>query len=222
MKPWDQQPNESDAAYKAFKAWRDSPHDVRELSPFMLVLRDSGIQFSEETIRTYRRKYKWMRRTRAYENWLRRKAELRISAIAAKNTTLILEKRSESTLKAVTMALTYLDQLPQVVTEDAVSRTIANVSNALDAVRKVMEAVGLGCVDAEDLREELEGLITRKAKKPQVAVRNPDPEDLLGLSDESGTVQSGSPETSGVLDATSADMQGRGESGDSDGSSPIG
>ena len=222
MKPWDRQPGESDDAYKAFRVWIDHRNDVKTTSDFCLVLRDHGIQFSETTVNTYRPLFKWKARARAYENWVRRKTELKIAASVARNKTAILEKRSESTLKAVTMALSYLDQLPQVVTEDAASRTIANINNAMDAVRKVMEAVGMGCVDADDLREELEGAFTRKAKAVQVSVRNPDPEDLLGLSDESGEIQSGSPSPSGILDATSSDLQGRGESSDSDGPGSVG
>lgn len=192
MKPWDQQGGESDTAYKAFKVWRDSPPGAREFSPFMLILRDNGIQFSEETIRTYRRKFKWMRRTRAYENWLRRKTELRISAVAAKNTTLILEKRSESTLKAVTMALGYLDQIPQDVTDGSPARTISNVLDAVEAVRKVMEVIGLGSLDADDLGREMAELIAPK-KKPGKRQRSvdPDPEELCELPAQSDQIQPG-------------------------------
>jgi len=222
VKVWDQQPGESDDAYKAFRVWIDHRNDVKTTSEFCLVLRDHGIQFSETTVNTYRPLYKWKARARAYENWVRRKTEFKIADSAARNKTAILEKRSESTLKAVTMALSYLDQLPQVVTEDVASRTIANINNALDAVRKVMETIGLGCVDADDLREELEGAFTRKAKAIKVAVRSPSPEDLLGLCDESGEVQSGSPETAGLLDSPDSDMQGRSGSEDPHGSSPIG
>ena len=196
MKSWDQQAGEPDDAYKAFRVWIDHRTSVKNTSEFCLVLRDSGIQFTRKTIETYRLRYKWRKRATAYENWLRRRTERRISETVAKNRTLILEKRAESTLKAVTMALTYLDQLPQVVTEDAVSRTIANVINAVDAVRKVMEAIGLGCVDADDLREELEGILTRQAKAIPSVTRSPDPEELCELPGQSDEVQPGSLEAS--------------------------
>lgn len=221
-KPWDRKPDEPADAYKAFRVWIEHQNSVRNTSEFCLVLRDSGIQFTRKTVETYRLRYKWKARARAYENWVRRKTELKIAATATRNKTLILEKRSESTLKAVTMALSYLDQLPPVVTEDAASRTIANINNAMDAIKKVMEAVGLGCVDVDDLREELEGLVTRKAKAITVAVREPSPEELLGLCDESGDVQPASSEAAGLLEPPSRDMSGSSESGDPNGSGSIG
>lgn len=221
-KPWDQQTGESDAAFEAFELWKDCPRTVRKLSAFMLVLRDKGIQLTYETIRTYKLRFQWRKRLASYERWERRKTEKRIWEAAAKSKTLILEKRSESTLKAVTMALSYLDQLPQVVTEDAASRTIANINNAMDAVRKVMEAVGMGCVDADDLREELEGIVARKAKAIKVAVREPDPEDLLGLPDESDAIQSGHTAAAGLLESPDRDMPGGGEPGNSNGPGSVG
>jgi hypothetical protein len=196
VKSWDQQEGEPDDAYKAFRVWIDHRNSVRNTSEFCLVLRDSGIQFTRKTVETYRLRYKWRKRAAAYENWLRRRTERRISETVARNRTLILEKRAESTLKAVTMALTYLDQLPQVVTEDAVSRTIANIVNAMDAVRKVMETIGLGCVDADDLREELEGLLAGQAKAGPSPARSPDPEELCELPGQSDEIQPGSSEAS--------------------------
>ncbi len=196
MKSWDQQEGEPDDAYKAFRIWIEHRNFVRNTSEFCLVLRDSGVQFSRKTIETYRLRYQWRKRVAAYENWLRRKTERRISEIAAKNRTLILEKRAESTLKAVTMALAYLDQLPQAVTEDAVSRTIANIVNAVEAVRKIMDAIGMGCIDADDLREELEGLLTRQEKAVPRVARSPDPEELCRLPGESDEIQSGNSEAS--------------------------
>jgi len=197
VKSWDQQEGESDNAFKAFQLWCEHSESVRNLFDFRLVLRDNGITFTEDTIEAYRARYQWEKRKKRRANWLRMKTDLRIAEKTANAKTAIMEKRSEAVGMAVDLAMNYLSQLPSGSIVDSDSKTVAVISEALDATRKAVEVIGLSCVDSDDLARELAKRIAskvagrRKARKPE-----PDPEELCELPGQSDEVQPGSLEAS--------------------------
>lgn len=197
MKSWDQQEGEPDDAYRAFLVYADNQDSIKNTSSFCLVLRDHGILFTESTVTTYRARYQWEKRKKRRANWLRMKTDLRIAEKTANAKTAIMEKRAEAVEMAVDLAMNYLSQLPSGSIVDSDSKTVAVISEALDATRKAVEVIGLSCVDSDDLARELAKRIAskvagrRKARKPE-----PDPEELCELPGQSDEIQPGSIEAS--------------------------
>lgn len=222
MRAWDQQTGEPDDAFKAFQLWCDHSETIRNTFEFCLVLRDHGVSYTESTIDAYRARYQWEKRRKKRANWRRMKEENRIAERAAEAKTRILDKRTEAATIAANKAIGYLKQLPDTFAEDSPAKNVAAISQALEAARQTLEVLGLSCLDSDDLIRELAKRLAGKGSRRRKPLAVPNPEDLLGLPDESGEIQPGSPQTSRVLDATSPDLQGRCESSDSDGPGSVG
>lgn len=200
QKPWDQMEGESDKAYLAFLLWRDCCMNGDDLSTFHLVLRDNGIDFTESTIKTIRPRYKWRDRFRVYRQWINRKTETRVARAAAKTKSIVALKRCEMSLSAIAYASRYFKELPESCVDSTLSRTIANISNAMDAIRKAVETIGLAYLDADALGRELSDRSRNgRPKFERSAISEPTPEELFALSQKSGPVQPACSEAQGTV-----------------------
>lgn len=151
------------------------------------------------------------------------KEENRIAERAAEAKTKILSKRTEAATIASERAVNYLKQLPDAFDEDSPVKNVIAISDALEATKRTLEVLGLSCLDSDDLIRELAKRLANKASRRRKPLSyQPDPEDLLGLSDEPDAVQPGHSAASGLLEPSSRDMPSSSESGDQNGSGAVG
>lgn len=185
---WDQQPGEPDQAFHYFKLWRDQSPKGKKTSKFVATLQSLGNQVDTFSINRYRCDYKWKERGQAYTQWIDQKAESRL----IKELTLNRMRAERRRAKIFSELLKHAKQVVVEVRKQAIVASDAKaVNDTLDALKKAAELAGTSYLDQES---QLRRLAARRPARGGKGIAGPTPEELLELSEQSDTVQSGDSE----------------------------
>jgi hypothetical protein len=190
MNPWDRLEEESSHAYSAFLVYRDLPkRSIRRTQSAI-----TAFAVSKTVVGAWARRYNWLNRARAWDNHLTQKTERKVVRSLLREQSRLTLKRIVARSLAVSQAIKTLEQI---------NRTTLSCSDPsellelLRATRQAFELVGLSQLDFD---EQLHRFSAAGGKNPQVVRSDPDPEELLGLQDESDKIQLGNPAAETILD----------------------
>lgn len=180
MKPWDRLDDESSHAYTAFLAYRDAvKRSLRSVQGHV------SVSVSFQQIHTWSNRFNWKERALAWDRHVSAKRDARILTKLTSERSKLALKRLTARSLAVNQALRTLEKINR--DSIAVSEP-GELLELLRATRQAFELVGLSQIDFD---EQLHRASEAGVQTPQISVSKsePDPEDLLGLPDESDTVQ---------------------------------
>ena len=193
MKPWDRLEDESSHAYQAFLAYRDAAkRSIRSVQDHVCI------SISVYQLHTWSNRFNWKERALAWDRHVSAKRDARILTKLTSERSKLALKRLTARSLAVNQALRTLEKINR--DSIAVSEP-GELLELLRATRQAFELVGLSQIDFD---EQLHRASEAGVQTPQVSVSRsePDPEDLLGLPDESDTVQRSGATEEAVLDQT--------------------
>jgi len=193
MKPWERLDEESGHAYEAFVAYRDLPKRT------LKAVQDSlAISVSVTRIHEWKHRFEWHKRAVAWDRHLSSKRDKHLAARLSKERSKIAKSRLKCRSLVIAQAMKTLEQINK--SSLAVCEP-GELLELLRATRQAFELIGLSQIDFD---EQLQRLASQpgQAQSITVSVTEPDPEDLLGLPDESNTVQREDSAEETLLDQT--------------------
>jgi hypothetical protein len=193
MKPWERLEDESSHAYQAFIAYRDATkRSLQSVHSHVTISTSIG------QLHTWSNRYNWKDRALAWDRHVSAKRDARILTKLTSERSKLALKRLTARSLAVNQALRTLEK----INRDSIAVCEpGELLELLRATRQAFELVGLSQIDFD---EQLHRASEAGVQTPQISVSRaePDPENLLGLPDESDTVQRSDTGPQALLDQT--------------------